>query len=118
MKEIKEMEMQDIINLDYITKLKIAGGGDVALIRNFVQTYIDPKCYVCDTCSAQIRLAHSRACDFYKRHQVVIEERRSLLGNMDEVIKKYWKGGAYYKFGDVQVKGKEMAIKYYQQWQN
>jgi hypothetical protein len=76
MKGIEEMTLEDIEMIEYVYKLKSAGGKEIQMIRHIMQNYIDDKFHVCSTCHAQVRLAHARLKGFFDVHRTQIEDLR------------------------------------------
>jgi hypothetical protein len=52
--------------IERLTNLTSMTSGQVAELQTMVQTYIDPQCYICNTCPAQIRFAWTRLCEWWK----------------------------------------------------
>lgn len=70
----KIIEKEDIVTLEYILSLKRISSGEVHIMQNFINKYIDNKCFICTTCPAQIRFAFNRIENWYNRNQQMILE--------------------------------------------
>jgi hypothetical protein len=70
----KVIEKGDIEMLEHIVSLKKIESTEVYLMQNFILKYIDNKCFICTTCPAQIRFAHSRIEKWSVKNSSIIDE--------------------------------------------
>ncbi|MCP4761446.1 MAG: hypothetical protein GY870_06665 [archaeon] len=67
---MKELDKQGYETYQKIISLKTATPQDVMMMQNFTKEYIDPKCIICKTCSAQIRFAFNRIKNWGAKYNV------------------------------------------------
>ena len=67
---MKELDKQGYEIYQKIINLKTASPQDVMMMQNFTKEYIDPKCTICKTCSAQIRYAFNRIKNWGAKYNV------------------------------------------------
>jgi len=73
--------------LHTILKMREAGPTEASIIQGFINRHMDPECYICGHCGAQIRLGFERVKTWYEIHKLEIETVE--IDNIDNsVIKK------------------------------
>lgn len=83
MKNIKDINLEEIKQLETILKFKIVTGIEVNIMQRFAQTFIDDSMHICGHCQAQIRFAHKRITNFAERNKEFIDNRKNELETIE-----------------------------------
>jgi hypothetical protein len=64
MTKLDKNDIEFLLNKTSITT------AEVKILQRLIKTYIDPKCWICDTCPAQIRYAWVRLKEWWSEQNV------------------------------------------------
>jgi hypothetical protein len=60
------MTKEDKELIEKITKMTSMTSREVGDLERMIRKYIDPNCFICRTCSAQVRFSWIRLCEWWK----------------------------------------------------
>jgi hypothetical protein len=82
---------QEKLELEFILGLKTVTTSQASTLRCLVQKYVDPKCNICLSCPAQVRMAYNRLkawFDHYKANEPSPEDKDYDKTSIREILKK------------------------------